>query len=78
MNGHAGGGAGPVHQREKHSAHGGQPGPAVIGQQGVQLVKIAHVGKAALGHVGHDDDGNDDFIGRKAEDEGHQNGAVQA
>ena len=67
-----------MHQGEEHGAHGGQPGPAVIGQQGVQLVKIAHVGKAPLGHVGHDDDGDDDLIGRKAEDEGHQNGAVQA
>lgn len=67
-----------MQQGEEHRADGGQPCPAVIHQQRVQFAEIANVEKAALGKIGHDDDGDDDLIGREAEDKRHENGAVQA
>jgi len=76
--GKKGGGAGPVHQGEEHGADSGNPGPAVIYQQIPQLCQAVKFQKASLGHIGHDDDGNYDFIGWKSQDKCHQNHAVHA
>lgn len=47
-----GGGAGPVHQGEKHGTDSGNPGPAVIYQQFPKLCQAVKFQKASLGHVG--------------------------
>ena len=73
-----GGGAGPVHQGEKHGTDSGNPGPAVIYQQFPQLCQAVKFQKASLGHVGHDNDGNYNFIGRKPQDKCHQNHSVHS
>lgn len=70
------GGAGPVHQGEKHGAHRGYPGPAIVHQQFLKLGQAVKFQDAALCHVGHDDDGNHDFVGRKSQDECHEYDAV--
>ena len=67
-----------MHQGEEHGTDSGNPGPAVIYQQIPQLRQTVKFQKAALGHIGHDNDGNDNFIGRQSQDECHENYAVHA
>ncbi len=39
--------------------------------------KAAHFCQSSLGEIGHEDDGHDDLVGRKAQEKGHEDHAVQ-
>ena len=72
------GGAGPVKQRKEDDADRRSRCPAVRREQGVHGFQSRKLRETALCHVGHDDDGNDRFVGGKAEDERHEDDTVHA
>lgn len=72
------GGAGPVHQGEKHGADSGDPGPPISHQQLLKLGQAVEFQNTALGHVSHDDDGDHDLVGRKSKDKGHEDNTIHA
>ncbi len=75
--GQQGRGARPVHERKDHGTDGGDPGPAVGEEELTHLYETGHFYQASFGKIGHDDDGDDDFIGRKTKDECHENHAIK-
>lgn len=50
----------------------------MIQKNGLQLGQAVIVGEAALGHICHQYDGDYDFIGRKPQNKGHNDHAVNA
>ena len=69
--------AGEVQQGEEHRAQRRHPGPSVGQQQRVQLPQGLELHHPPGGHIAHDNDGHDDLVGRKAQNEGHKDEAVQ-
>ena len=67
-----------MHERKSHGTDGGDPGPAVSDKKLTHLYETGHFHETAFGQIGHDDDGNDDLVGRKAQDKRHENHTIQS
>lgn len=65
-----------MEQGKQHGTQGGGPCPAVGHQQFPQGFQAAGILQRAGGQIGHEDDGNDDLVGGKAQQKGHQYGAI--
>ncbi len=77
MDGKAGGRAGPVEQAEDHQAYGSDGGPPVLQKNRREGGHFFHLYQAASLQVGHENDGQDDLIGRKSQDKRGQDHAVK-
>ncbi len=66
---------------EQAQQHGGKrrlPGPAVIQQDLMKLGKAVVIRQAALRHISHQHNGDDDFVGGKPKQEGHEDHPINA
>lgn len=75
FDGEAGSGTGPMHQGEQNRAHSGYPGPAVCSKK-LQQLRAFYFYQTSSRHIGHDDDGNDNFIGRKSQKKAGQDASI--
>lgn len=66
-----------MHQGKEHDADCCGPGPSLVYQKLFQLSKAFKISKASLGKVGHEDDRNDDLIGRQAKKKGSKDHTIQ-
>ena len=76
--GHQSGGTGPVKEEKYHGTQCCNPGPVLGNQKRFKVCQTARIHKSSLGRIGHDDDGDHDFIGRQPQDKGHKDHAVHA
>lgn len=67
-----------MQQAKKHGIDGGEQSPAVGDEDLFQLGQCRNFCHLAGGKVGHEHDGDDDFIGRQAKDKSEQNDAVKS
>ncbi len=74
----AGRGTGEMKEGEKHGGKCGLPSPAVFHKEGVDCGKFPCFSEDSGGGIAHKDDGEDDFIGRKTQQEAHEDGAVES
>ena len=77
FNRQAGGRAGKVQHCHYYHANSGRNGPAVCGEQRIQLFISAVIAHSSACHVRHHYYRYDCFIGGKAQNERHYNNAVQ-
>ena len=66
-----------MYQAEQQERNGGDPGPALIGQQGLQGGQAGIIHQASRGQIGHQQDRDHDFIGGERQDKGQQDHPVQ-
>ena len=64
-----------MHQGEQNRAHSGYPGPAVCSKK-LQQLRAFYFYQTSSRHIGHDDDGNDNFIGRKSQKKAGQDASI--
>lgn len=77
MNGEAGGGARPVQQRKEHCAYCGQPRPSVGHKQLMEGGIAFKINDMPRRHIGHQNDGDHNFICGKPKDKGEEDDPVQ-
>ena len=59
-------------QEKYHGAKGSDPGPALRDKERMKVGKISWFDQGSLRGIGHNNDGDHDFIGRKPQDKCHK------